>query len=58
MPERITPRAEIRSEAHGSHWIAWRVDAYGKPEGSVVVVAETREEAEERVSRLGEQDPR
>jgi hypothetical protein len=39
---------EIRSEARGPHWVAWIADADGKPEGSVVVVGEDREEAEER----------
>lgn len=39
---------DIRSEAHGPHWVAWVADADGKPEDSVVLVAPTREEAEER----------
>jgi hypothetical protein len=39
---------DIRSEAHGPHWVAWVADADGKPENSVVLVAPTREEAEER----------
>lgn len=38
----------IRSEARGPHWVAWVADPNGKPEGSVVLVGETREEAEER----------
>jgi hypothetical protein len=41
-------RRAIRSEARGPHWVAWVPDANGKPEGSVVVVGRTREEAEER----------
>jgi hypothetical protein len=39
---------DIRSEAHGPHWVAWVADPDGKPENSVVLVAPTREEAEER----------
>lgn len=38
----------IRSEARGPHWVAWVADASGKPEGSVILVGQTREEAEER----------
>jgi len=38
----------IRCEARGPHWVAWVADANGKPEGSVVLVAGTREEAEAR----------
>jgi hypothetical protein len=40
---------EIHSEARGPHWIAWvSRDGTGKPAGSVILVAETRELAEER----------
>jgi hypothetical protein len=45
---------EIRSEARGPHWVAWVADANGKPEGSVVLVGETRKEAEERARRWAE----
>ena len=45
---------EIRSEPRGPHWVAWVADAAGKPECSVVVVGETREEAEERAKRWAE----
>jgi hypothetical protein len=38
--------AEIRSEARGPHWIAWVADSAGKPAGSIVIVGQTREEAE------------
>lgn len=38
----------IRSEARGGHWAAWVADANGKPVNSVVLIGETREEAEER----------
>jgi hypothetical protein len=37
----------IRSEAHGPHWIAWVTrGGSDKPDGSIVVVGETQEEAE------------
>ena len=46
----------IRSEARGPHWIAWvSRDGSGKPAGSVVLVAESREQAEERARRWAEQ---
>jgi hypothetical protein len=51
MNERSTAAAghrEIRSEARGPHWVAWIPGADGKPENSVVLVGETREEAERR----------
>ena len=43
---------EIRSEARGSHWIAW-VSRNGdpKPHGAVVLVGRTREEAEANARR-------
>jgi hypothetical protein len=49
------PAAQIRSEAHGPHWVAWIADPNGKPEYSVVLVAATQEEAEERARRWAEQ---
>jgi hypothetical protein len=42
---------QISSEAHGPHWVAWVSDTSGKPEGSVVLVGETREEAEARARK-------
>ncbi len=48
MANRTTPRPDVRSSAKGPHWIAWVPDEQGKPRGSVVLVGETREEAEER----------
>jgi hypothetical protein len=49
MAEPGTDRArEIHSEARGGHWVAWIADANGKPERSIVLVGETREEAEGR----------
>jgi hypothetical protein len=60
MTTSSTPPAErnIRSEPRGPHWVAWVADSKGKPEGSVVLVAQTREEAEERARRWGEQTSR
>lgn len=45
----------IRSEARGPHWVAWIAGPDGKPENSVVMVGETREEAEERARTWEEQ---
>ena len=40
---------EIRSEERGPHWIAWLTrDGGAKPFNAVVLVGETREEAEAR----------
>ena len=47
--------ADIRSEEHGPHWIAWIADSNGKPVDSVVVVGQTREEAEARAKQMAEQ---
>ena len=50
---------EIRSEAHGPHWVAWAArGADGKPEQSVLLVGETREEAETRARAWAEQNLR
>jgi hypothetical protein len=47
---------QIHSEARGPHWIAWiSRDHSGKPERAVVLVAETREEAERRAERWAQQ---
>ena len=47
---------QVHSEARGPHWIAWvSRDGSGKPAGAVVLVAETRELAEERAQRWAEQ---
>jgi hypothetical protein len=47
---------EIHSEARGPHWIAWvSRDGSGKPAGSVILVAESRELAEERARKWAEQ---
>ncbi len=45
------PGAAVHSEARGPHWVAWIANAGGKPLDSVVLVGETREEAEERARR-------
>ena len=46
---------EIRSEARGSHWIAWvSRDGDPKPQGSVVVVGQTQEEAVARARQRAE----
>jgi hypothetical protein len=49
----ISP-GNIRSEARGPHWVAWVADANGKPVDSVVLVGETKEEAERRAKRWAE----
>ena len=48
MPDQSVNTATVRSEARGPHWIAWVPDESGKPRGSVVLVGQTRQEAEER----------
>jgi hypothetical protein len=49
------PRTDVRSEARGPHWVAWIPDANGKPEDSIVLVGETREEAEAKARRWREE---
>ena len=44
----------VRSELRGGHWVAWIPDANGNPERSIVLVGETREEAEERARQWAE----
>ena len=47
---------EIRSEARGPHWIAWLArDSAGKPVNAVVLVGETKEEAEARAREYAAQ---
>lgn len=48
MPTDSSLQVEIRSEQRGPHWIAWVSDEHGKPRGAVVLVGQTREEAEAR----------
>jgi hypothetical protein len=43
---------EIRSEARGPHWVAWVARAAdGKPSEAVLLVGQTKEEAEDRARR-------
>ena len=47
---------QIHSEQRGPHWIAWvSRDGSGKPDRSIVLVAETRELAESRAREWAEQ---
>jgi len=48
-----TATGNVHSEERGPHWVAWIVDAAGKPAGSVVLVGRNRKEAEERARRWG-----
>lgn len=48
MPTTSNQPPDIRSEQRGPHWVAWACDESGKPRGSVVLVGQTREEAENR----------
>ena len=45
---------QIRSEPRGPHWVAWVADANGRPEGSVILVGETQQEAETRARKWAE----
>jgi hypothetical protein len=48
----MTDNVELRSEARGSHWVAWVVrPGESKPSDGVVIVGRTREEAEERLRK-------
>jgi hypothetical protein len=47
-------RLDVRIEARGPHWVAWIPDQNGKPLNSVVLVAGTKKEAEERVRSWAE----
>ena len=48
---------QVHSEARGPHWIAWITrDGGSKPDRSIVLVAATRDEAEERARRWAEQN--
>jgi hypothetical protein len=48
MPTHSIQTTEIHAEARGPHWVAWVTDENGKPRGSIVLVGQTREEAEAR----------
>jgi hypothetical protein len=51
-----TTAYQIHSEAHGAHWVAW-VTRGGTttPERSIVVIAASQKEAEDRARRWAEQ---
>jgi hypothetical protein len=51
MAEQASHPRTVRSEPRGPHWVAWVADANGKPEGAVVLVGKTQEEAEERARK-------
>jgi hypothetical protein len=47
---------QIHVEARGPHWIAWvSRDGSGKPDRSVILVAETKEQAEANAQRWADQ---
>ena len=47
---------QIHTEARGPHWIAWvSRDGSGKPDRSVILVAETKEIAEDNARTWAEQ---
>jgi hypothetical protein len=47
---------QIHVEARGPHWIAWvSRDGSGKPDRSVILVAETKEKAEANAQRWADQ---
>jgi hypothetical protein len=49
---------EIRSEASGPHWIAWLVrPGEDKPHDAIVLVGQTRAEAETRARQWAERQP-
>ncbi|MEE2609655.1 MAG: hypothetical protein VX992_03105 [Acidobacteriota bacterium] len=46
---------DVRSEVKGAHWIAWVVrSGHDTPEGSVVLVGQTQEDAETRARQWAE----
>ena len=58
MAETVTTRDgtfEIRSEAHGPHWVAWLTrSADGAPEHAVLIVGETQAEAKAHARQWAE----
>lgn len=58
MPETVTTKDgtfEIRSEAHGPHWVAWLArTADDAPNQAVLIVGQTQREAEERARQWAE----
>jgi len=58
MPDMTASAApyQVHTEARGPHWIAWITrGAETKPDRSIVLVAASREEAEDRARQWGEQ---
>jgi hypothetical protein len=47
------PSIAVRSQERGPHWVAWVPDEKGKPKESVILVGQTREEAETRARAWG-----
>ena len=46
---------EIRSEAHGPHWVAWLAHpSDGSPDQAVLLVGQTKAEAEARARQWAE----
>jgi glycogen synthase len=43
-------RASVVVEQRGSHFVAWVADEAGKPRGTVLMVGQSAEEAEARLS--------
>jgi hypothetical protein len=58
MAETVTTKEgtfEIRSEAHGPHWVAWIArTGDGLPDRDVLLVGETQAEAEANARRWAE----
>ncbi len=55
-PETSAERFVVCSEARGPHWIAWLArESGGKPINAVVVIGQTREEAETSARRYARQ---
>ena len=51
-----TGHYQIHTEARGPHWVSWITRAgETKPEGSVILVAASKEEAEARARQWAEQ---
>jgi hypothetical protein len=57
MSEQSVAAATVRSEQRGPHWVAWIVDEKEKPRGAVIIVGQTREEAEARARRWHQLQP-
>ena len=58
MPESVSSDFDVRSEAKGAHWIAWVVRAgEDSPDGAVVLVGQTKEDAEARARQWAERRP-